>query len=466
MFTTPKELPHNFAQNKSTSFDSSFEDDHNQSCVTTPTTSTSTLPDCSQMVTYRAISTPRRREKINECSERGLLNHQTSNTSIESVTSEYYSNAGSVNNITDTNNIVSIATEDNNSIEMKKKLEQCTKNDRSDPVQRTLNTETGELCRHGDNKKESLNHLPATSRQHRKLKRGATTDGSYPSYSHTSLPRRHSGAAASHRLSPKDRTDAQQKVQYRQKGVATSTAGGRKGNRHSADVAQLVKLSNLSEDKNDGLANVLSTDKLRQLLAKTQQDSNSSSDKTPPVSKGDKTPPTSKEPTITESPPLSLSQQSPPMETAIKPTTEEIKDMAASDTYDCSSNTSIVPSSLDNSISSDTQETVIVPTKDSFVSIAVQNASSCSSRSSTPSQVSPPLSSTDVTRETTPSPEHCEEEIDGPVSKEEVETTPKARRKVKHTVEVKKLDGKTGIDRMQLLCGHFVCKLFTVEFCP
>ena len=482
------------------SFESSFESDIQFGSKILTSTPSSTLP-----ITYRAKSTPRRRDRLHSNSDHNHTNDhlspsEDSNISIdqESSTSEYYSSSSVVNTPSNSSTLTSRngeTTPNNQTPQTERKLSEGSKDNKEEitntPVKRTLNTETGEV--HHSRRIGSLSspYQSPSSLRRGKLRRGLTVGEHTLQPSPPRIRSQVTGVSAKSQEKASKETESSTSTQNRKRFLSEAAVM----KRHSADIAQLIRLHNSSQGKNDGLDNVLNTGQLRQLL---QKQSGLGDTEKQPVSQ----PTQGKDPLVstnsTHSPPLVCkTEPSPPrtlptsssipqklnnasnmqklelLKNRLEPESQESSSLAPSST---TSNTT----SLESSFSSEYQEpidqsdiniddTSIIDNTcnpvnnmgsvsegsssvtnisqiscensslQSNVSVSIENSSVVSSRSTTPSQMSPPLSSTDVTRESTPSPEHhCidnKDEIDGPQLNEE-QVKDKKRRK--HTVEYKK----------------------------
>lgn len=271
---------------------------------------------------------------------------------------------------------------------------------------------------------------PRSPQKRGKLKRGATLDT--PS-SYSTLPHRHSKVhindhsfSTLQRSPTKDIERAKPRNPQQQYLTATSTNNIK---RHSADIAQILKLGSLSQGRNDGLENVLNAGQLKQLLQKRNSRGNAETGADSPVSKTrnvSSTLPLAKSPnpvSPTGNKDISTSADTPKEvkkealilddETPSKPSLQNGRLLISDDDQDTRGSTS------DNS-----------PQLLLKADVAISVDTATSSGSTTPSRMSPPLTSTDVTRETTPSPEGEDETDDG--------KEPRAETKKKHTVEYKK----------------------------
>lgn len=488
------------------SFDSSFESDAQSGSKILTSTPSSTLP-----ITYRAKSTPRRRDRLHSNSDHNHSNdhlspNEDSNVSIdqESSTSEYYSSSSVGNTPSNSNTLTSPngeTTPNNQTHQTERKLSEDGKDNKveitSTPIKRTLNTETGEV--HHNRRIGSLSspYQSPSSLRRGKLRRGLTVGERTLQPSPPRIRSQVTTVPAKSQENASKETESSTSVQSRKKFLPEATVM----KRHSADIAQLIRLHNSTQGKNDGLDNVLNTGQLRQLL---QKQSGLGDTEKQPVSQ----PTQGKDHLVskdsTHSPPLVCkTEPSPPRTLSTSssipqklnnasniPKVELLKNQLEPESQESSSvapsSTTSNATSLESSFSSECQEPTDqsdIQVKDNFiidntcnsvnniesvsegsntsvtdisqiscedsslpsnVSISIENSSVISSRSTTPSQMSPPLSSTDVTRESTPSPEHNyidnKDEVDGPQLNEE---QMKDKKKRKHTVEYKKSLGTT-----------------------
>lgn len=411
------------------SLDSSFEEDSSPS---------------NRHSTYRARSTPRRQRTSSISSPRKggengdkSLTTQTSNASIDSNTSEYYSGSSSIGTPLNSNSTLNdgmtpprngmtpstdgLTTPTNGSPIVVKKLDNASPSISCGGGGRGLNIE----------KSDSFSSISRSNREV-KLRRGQTMDSS------STLPRL--------RPQPRPHTDRMSTLQKSRPAHKYSSSDNK---RHSADLAQLLKKNSLSSGK-DGLENIISSGQVQRFLQQ-QKGNHGNGDNS---SKG--TPPLVRDKFFETPPPPPL--ESPPSSTTTPTETTPTKDIPTDDVSNSEVDSEVAAilnqttpptltssPSISESLSSElsschmtdhTTSDIVMETSaetdSSHVAPPTLNIDSpMSSGSTTPSRLTPPLSSTNVTRETTPSPDH--EEIDGSeiVVKEE-------RRKSKHTVELKK----------------------------
>lgn len=440
------------------SFDSSYEEE-------SPKRTDTTVP--AHTVTYRARSTPRR-PRNNSISttpittkDKSLIS-QASNTSIDSNTSEYYSGSSTATTPSNSNTLTSndgVATPTNASPTTPK---------RTDIIQT------------GTSSKRRLDHLGHTdspsrspvSTRREKVRRGATMDSSstLPRLRPQTRPHVDRSSTLQRELS-RDRDGIRSHV--RQRHLSSDFK------RHSADVAQILKLNNSSRGK-DGLENIINSGQVQRFLRKRTDRGNhddSIADKDQPskdtptslVSGGEQTrrvfdvpaPP------FIEPAPLRNSTDTPtdgkdtPTDGDDTPTDGQTVVQDGIDKDNCEHSNSMSQDSsdllppighMDDHV---THDDVIICHEETSTSphakVAIAIDSPLTSGSTTPSRMSPPLSSTDVTRDTTPSPD--QDEIDGieEITKER-ESTEKKR--VKHTVELKKSDGRNSkfVANKQTMC--------------
>ena len=450
-----------------TSFDSSYEEE-------SPRHTDTTTP----AVTYRARSTPRRQRTnsisntpITTTQDKSLIS-QASNTSIDSNTSEYYSGSSTVTTPSNSNTLTSndgVTTPTNASPTTPKKTD---------------------IMHTGTSSKRRLDHLGHTdspsrspvSTRREKLRRGATVDSS------STLPRLHSQtrphldrSSTLQRESSRDRDGIRSHVRLRHLSSDVK--------RHSADIAQILKLSNSSRGK-DGLENIINSGQVQRFLRKRTDKGNhddSIADKDQPskdtptslVSGGEQTwrvfdvpaPP------FIEPTPLRNSTDTPtegkdtptdgkdtPTDGQDRPCNDQTVDGIDKDVLSGEANCE-----HGNSMSQDSSDLLPIGHMDDHVThddviicheetrtsphakVDIAIDSPLTSGSTTPSRMSPPLSSTDVTRDTTPSPDH--DEMDGiEETTKERESTEKKR--IKHTVELKKSDGRNSkfVANKQTMC--------------
>ena len=263
-----------------------------------------------------------------------------------------------------------------------------------------------------------------------KLKRGTTLDT--PS-SYSTLPHRHSNVHANDRSfstlqrSPTKDIERAKPRNPQQQYLAASGSNNIK--RHSADIAQILKLGSLGQGRNDGLENVLNTGQLKQLLQKRNSRGNAEAAADSPASRTrnvSSTLPLAKTPN-----PVSPTGNKDILTSADTPKDVKKEVLLSQD------ETPSKPSLQNGRLLSDNDQETLGSRSDNSpqillkADVAISVDTATSSGSTTPSRMSPPPTSTDVTRETTPSPDGGEDETDD--GKEPIPETKK-----RHTVEYKK----------------------------
>lgn len=377
----------------------------------------------------------------------------TSNTSLESNTSEYYSGSSSVTTTPSTcNTLVSCDSET------------TPTNTSTRPKDVAPSVSLKKVSK--DDTKASPTLVSHSPPKRGKLKRGTTVDT--PS-SYSTLPHCHSNAHASdHSFSTLQRNPTRdgERPKPRNPQHQYLSAGDNNIKRHSADIEQILKLSSLSQGRNDGLENVLNTGQLKQLLQKrnsrgkggeagvsrtlpkSQPNSASSlashQPLSPPVNNKDDvkdTPTVNKDmpaaneatPTLTNDTPIDV------------PHHDKVTPTLSNETHPQQENENqaeVNEDPLHNGPLSNGDDHVTsthVTHENPKVSVPILVETPISSGSTTPSRMSPPLTSTDVTRETTPSPDHKEREgEDDTDDGKEEEGSMRVEAKKKHTVEYKR----------------------------